>query len=113
MKTKRIQKNKRVESKVTILFLLILVGVLLSGTYLVSAMSSTPSKLKRQKYYKSITVESGDTLWDIAGEYISEEYASKNDYIKEVRTINQLNSNKINAGAKLCLPYYAEAVDIS
>ena len=63
------------------------------------------------KYFKCITVDDDDTLWSIAEENISEEYASVNDYIAEVKSINNLNSDKIYYGASLVVPYYAAPVE--
>ncbi|MBQ9609582.1 MAG: LysM peptidoglycan-binding domain-containing protein [Lachnospiraceae bacterium] len=58
------------------------------------------------KYYKCITVDTDDTLWSIADEYISEEYDSIDDYIKEIRSINDLTGDTIYSGATLVIPYY-------
>ena len=61
------------------------------------------------KYYTSITVETEETLWDIADEYADyEHYEDKDSYIAEVRSINHLEDNCIFAGQLLIIPYYAE-----
>lgn len=60
-----------------------------------------------EKYFKCISIETDDTLWSIADEYITEEYSSVQDYIDEVMSINNLNSDKIYSGATLVIPYYA------
>lgn len=113
IRRRKIKRSKRLHRRIGFLLLSLLAGLLLSATYLVSAMSSASLKSDRQKYYKSITVQAGDTLWDIADKYISDEYVSKKDYIKEVSAINHLSGSKINAGARLCLPYYQETADFS
>lgn len=61
------------------------------------------------KYYTSVTVENGETLWDIADEYVDyDHYKSKNSYIAEVQSINHLDENcSITAGQILVLPYYS------
>ena len=61
------------------------------------------------KYYTSITVAYGETLWDIADNYIDyKEYDDKNDYIEEVRSINHLDEESaIRAGQHLIVPYYS------
>ncbi len=61
------------------------------------------------KYYTNITVEYGDTLWDIADEYIDySEYSDKEAYIAEVKSINHLDANGgIKAGQYLIVPYYS------
>ena len=61
------------------------------------------------KYYTSITVEAGDTLWDIANKYMdSSVYRSLDDYMDEIREINSINYNRIYNGQQLIIPYYSE-----
>ncbi|GFI01371.1 MAG: peptidoglycan-binding protein [Lachnospiraceae bacterium] len=60
------------------------------------------------KYYKSIVVQDGDTLWNYACQYGEEQYyGSYDDYINEVICINSLSDDKIIAGQHLILPYYS------
>lgn len=61
------------------------------------------------KYYTSVTVEAGESLWDIAEEYIDYDYyKDRNDYITEVKNINHLDAQgSILAGQSLILPYYS------
>ena len=59
------------------------------------------------KYYKSLAIERGDTLWDIACEYADEEfYDSLSRYGEEVIQINHLCDETIIAGQHLRIPYY-------
>lgn len=61
------------------------------------------------KYYTSVTVENGETLWDIADEYVDYNYyKNKNSYITEVQRINHLDENCcLVAGQTIILPYYS------
>lgn len=59
-----------------------------------------------EKCYRYIEVEAGDSLWSIAEEYMSEEYDSIDEYIAEVKQINNITSDKIYRGATLVIPYY-------
>ena len=60
------------------------------------------------KYYTSVIVEAGESLWDIAGDYIDGHYDSRDSYIAEVRSINHLDENgTIIAGQTLIVPYYS------
>lgn len=61
------------------------------------------------KYYRQITVQSGDTLWDIAAKNISyDHYRDINSYMAEVSCINNLpENNSILAGESLIVPYYS------
>ena len=58
------------------------------------------------KYYKSITVEYGDSLWSIAGDEMTNGWDDTRDYISEVMQINGLRSESIHAGSHLIVPYY-------
>ncbi len=61
------------------------------------------------KYYTHITVSSGETLWEIADEYIDyNHYKNKNSYIAEVQSINHLEcAENLVAGQTLVVPYYS------
>lgn len=65
------------------------------------------SESSRYKYYTSIQVKPGSSLWEIARKYASSEYKDLNDYIREVREINHLDKDTIYAGSYLCVPYYS------
>ena len=68
--------------------------------------SVTAADSSRTKYYTSIQIQEGDTLWSIAENYMTEEYDSIQDYIDEVSMINSLNSKTIHTGQYLNIPYY-------
>ena len=61
------------------------------------------------KYYKQVTVEAGESLWDIAGEYADGDYyKDRNSYITEVQRINHLDADgRLVAGQSLIIPYYS------
>lgn len=60
------------------------------------------------KYYKSVTINSGDTLWDFAGSYADDRfYNSYDSYIKEVMEINHLKDENIIYGQNIIIPYYS------
>ena len=63
---------------------------------------------KELKYYKSVTVQAGDTIWDYANMYADEHYSSKKAYVKEVAEINNIDPNRITSGHNIIIPYYSE-----
>lgn len=73
---------------------------------LVDAHGNSKEESVPHKYYKSIEIVSGDTLWDIAAEYISDDYASIDDYINELKAINHLDSDNIQESQYLTVAYY-------
>lgn len=107
MKTRSMRKMRK-ERRV-----LVLAVVLLMATCLFTAFSGlhtvTATAPEVYKYYTHLTVEEGDSLWDIAGRYMGHEYKSRAAYIKEVKEINHLNGSCIYAGTVLVVPYFDTA----
>ena len=59
------------------------------------------------KYYTSIRIEDGDSLWEIAGRYADTGYESREEYIQELKTVNQLTDTTLRSGQYLMVPYYS------
>jgi hypothetical protein len=61
------------------------------------------------KYYKTVTVHSDDTMWNIASvNYSPEHYNDMKEYMAEICSINGISdSNRLNAGESLVIPYYS------
>lgn len=57
------------------------------------------------EYFMNIEIQPGDSLWDYAEKYAKDKDYKK--YIKEVKEINHIYSNKITAGDTIILPYYS------
>ena len=92
-----------------VIIVLISLGVLLGGN--INALASSKADIASyNKYYTSIRVESGDTLWSIADEYIADFNLSKEDYIKEICQLNHISEDDIHAGAYIIIPYYSHEV---
>lgn len=61
------------------------------------------------KYYANIQIQKGDTLWEIADEYMDDgHYESRQEYILEVMRMNHMTDSHLTAGEKLIVPYFAE-----
>ena len=72
------------------------------------AKAQSDSEEIAYKYYKSIVVESGDTIWEYAKEYAHEDYYDSYDsYVKEVIRINAMSDDSIMSGQYLIIPYYS------
>jgi hypothetical protein len=111
---KALIKRRRRQKQVRLyyfIFLLAATVIIITASILLVSFSSQANDAVYQpsyKYFKSIQVEKGDTLWSIANEYRDcEHYESTTDYIKEVRKINSLTSDNIIAGSHIIIPYYS------
>lgn len=88
--------------------------VLIAAVFLIAVFCLTARQTEAEdpelpyKYYTSIQVESGDTLWSIAEEHMTPNYPDTESYIREVKEINHLGADDtIKAGSSLCIPYYS------
>ena len=86
--------------------LVLALSVILSNGFVDAHGNSTESPV-RHKYYKSIEIASGDTLWDIAKEYMNEDYDSIYAYIDELKYINGLTSDGIQEGNRFACRLYS------
>jgi len=59
------------------------------------------------KYFTTVYVETGDSLWSIANKYATKESGDLDMYIKEIQDINSLKGTKLRQGSYICVPYYA------
>ena len=57
------------------------------------------------RYYTSIEIEPGDTLWSIASEYCYDMDMSVSDYIREIKKLNRLSTDSITSGQYLTVIY--------
>ena len=107
---KKIYPNQDLQQKrIVVLFCLLIAVVMFSIIFLRTTNAQAAPAEVTYKYFTSIQVEAGDTLWTIACEYVSDEYSNVNEYIKEVCSINHISKNEIHAGQYLVIPYYASA----
>lgn len=104
----RIRRERR--HKVLTFFMTVCLIVICAGSYhsIISSAKSGSDDIYF-KYYTGITVAAGDTLWDIADEYIDyEQYKDKEAYIAEVRSINHISEDAtIRVGQNLIVPYFS------
>ena len=62
-----------------------------------------------ERYYTDIEIEKGDTLWSIAKTYNKNSGMEIREYIREVKQMNRMISDNIEAGDSLTIVYFAEA----
>lgn len=84
-------------------------GMILGNSFSAAA-KNTGEMRPALKYYTSIQVKDGDSLWSIASKYATPEYYdSYEEYIEEVMNMNHLTEATIHATQYLTIPYYLES----
>lgn len=105
------RKKAKIRRKVKVFFILPILLVVLAGTiYCGGVLSSAHGNLEEDpvgfKYYKSIEIKQGDTLWGIANKYMTDEYDSPQEYIDEIKELNGLTSDNLQESKHLLIAYY-------
>lgn len=91
------------------IILVVTLGILLGSS--INALASSDKDIASyNKYYVSIRIETGDTLWTIADEYVEGFNITKADYIQEVCQINGISEDNIKAGDHIVVPYYSQEI---
>ena len=108
------KRRRQIEVRIKLAMIILMFIVVISGAVVIGTVISNANEAQDNsfKYFKSIEVDAGDTLWSIADEYMDSHYDSKNEYIKEVMKINSLTSDQIAVGQFIVVPYYGE-LDLS
>ena len=92
------------------MFILVSVALVVLMCTLIGSKSKiyASSSKEAYKYYTSIQVASGDSLWSISENYLTPEHNDRKEFINEVRQLNHLGeSEAIHAGEYLVIPYYS------
>lgn len=90
------------------LFLVVLIfvlGISLCGVSMLNSKAEENNGRKAVIYYKSIEIQSGDSLWTIAQEYAPCIGMTTKEYIKVLKQMNHLKKDIIHAGNHLTVMY--------
>ena len=106
---RKLRRQREQRKRIASVLAAILLVVICLGSYRsfsTKAVDNTPDNFK---YYTSVIVKSGDTLWSISDKFIDySEYRTKESYIKEVCSINHIeDESEIRIGQELVVPYYS------
>ena len=105
--TRRAQKVQMEKRLIVVIGIIVIsLGILLGSS--ISAFASAREKARIHKYYTSIQLRQGDSLWELAGEYASTDQ-SEQEFIDEVCEVNGISeSNILHSGQYLVVPYYSD-----
>ena len=110
-------KEKRRREIMRTKFLIAIAVIIVIAVFLIFMIpqrvgaSSNIEQVETQKVYKSVEIQTGDSLWSIASDYYNDDYTSIhyddiNDYIKELKSMNSLKDDVIHSGANITVAYY-------
>lgn len=100
---------RQIQVRNQLLILMLAAFIVLSISFFFNSISSEASieSNRTYKYFKSVEVQNGDTLWSIAEANKDDHYVSTEQYIKEVKSMNSLSNNTITVGQHILIPYYS------
>ena len=101
---KRCQKRVGVVVIVGILLLL----VLFVGGRRLRVHAQNEQRVVLKRYYTSVQIQQGDSLWKYAEEYGKGSGYSKKEYVEELKRMNGLTRDEIHAGRYLTVVYFSE-----
>ena len=103
---KRFSLKRSSRRKTKMIFLILLSSLIL--TFAIITFTVQGSTKLEEKYYKSILINSGDSLWSIAEQYYDKDNSSISSYIEELKNINNISNENIKSGNYLVVSYYID-----
>ena len=106
---RKIRRQKEIRRNIILALVCTLILIFFGITFhSFTSLANTDQSDVAYKYFTTIQVEEGDSLWSIAESYMDNlHYDSANEYIKEIMCINKLHEDMIVCGQYLVIPYYS------
>ena len=91
--------------KALVILLLAAAVFFFTAFFLAKNIHANANQLKSNaKGFVSYRINSGDTVWDIAKKYMSDDYSSIPELVKAIEQINNIRNDKIYAGNYIIIP---------
>ena len=104
MRARRIVRNRRIALVACIIVTLFITFICFSN------FAKAENSREVYTYYTSYEIQSGDTLWSIADQFMQVDYMNKGDYIDTIKKTNHMLDDDIHAGDYLVIEYYSYEV---
>ncbi|ADL04588.1 LysM peptidoglycan-binding domain-containing protein [Lacrimispora saccharolytica] len=93
------------------LSLVVFLGSHFFGHSIMNALAEETEAPAIEKYYTSIEIQKGDSLWSIAATYLENSGMTTAQYVKELKNMNGLKEDTIHSGQYLTVMYFAADTD--
>jgi cell division protein YceG involved in septum cleavage len=106
------KSSRAAQKRILVLIVLAIISSVIILCCSIRAFASSRKSAKDlHKYYTSISVEKGDSLWSIAGDYTKDGVMSREDFIDEVCELNNISDqDSLRSGEHLVVMYYSTDV---
>ena len=102
----RNRRNKQLKQRLLVSALVFVLFIVLAFV-LLSTKSMASNDEPLFKYYKSVQIKGGDTLYDLSLEYVNPSMNDTESFIEEVKYINNLEDDyHLYEGNYIIVPYY-------
>lgn len=94
------------KNMISVILLIIILSSAIFGNSVLNSIAKEPEEPKAYRYYKSIEIRQGDNLWNIAEQYIQNSSLTTEEYVRELKNMNNLHDDTIHIGRYLTIVYY-------
>ena len=101
------RRNRELQRSLLILLLSVLLIITMTILFFGTRSRAAESAVSPVKCYASVQVASGETLYSIAQDYYSPRFKSIDRMVSEIRTINNMDNDKVISGLYIIVPYYS------
>lgn len=109
MKAKTKYRLTTAGKKLALIMTLLCIAVITAiGSIIITNATEKRNNSSDVRLYSSVTLQDNDTLWDLADRYHGDD-ESINDYIDNIKVMNNLKDNVIHTGKNITYYYYGNA----
>ena len=100
----QVRRQKKIITVAAAVFAVCLSLLLFTG---IRTFAGTTDKAAVYKYYESVEIRSGDTIWELADSYLAGSGLDKEEYVSEILRLNNIPNGEIREGDTIVMVYYS------
>lgn len=90
------------------LFIVTAIGSGFWGRFSMRSLADENRQSDTRRYYKSIIIERGESLWSIARRFNTDGTITTEEYVQELKNMNCLKEDTIHTGQYLTVVYFTQ-----